>query len=113
MRLNGLTHRWVLGVLCGVASSAVIAATSGQDSAREEIASQAKALEPSLLETRRDIHAHPELGNTETRTAELVAKQLRDLGLEVKTGVARTGVVAILKGGLPGPTVALLSLIHI
>ncbi|MBW4964526.1 amidohydrolase, partial [Sulfitobacter sp. CW3] len=46
-------------------------------------------------------------GNTETRTAELVAKQLRDLGLEVKTGVARTGVVAILKGGLPGPTVAL------
>ena len=107
MRLTGLTHQWVLGLLCGVASSAVIAASSGQDSAREEIAAQAKILEPALLETRRDIHAHPELGNTEKRTAELVAKQLREMGLEVKTGVARTGVVAILKGALPGPTVAL------
>ncbi|WP_242167037.1 MULTISPECIES: amidohydrolase [unclassified Pseudomonas] len=107
MRLNGLTHPWVFGMLCGLASSAVIAASSGQESAREEIAAQAKILEPALLETRRDIHAHPELGNTETRTAELVAKQLRELGLEVKTGVARTGVVAILKGALPGPTVAL------
>jgi metal-dependent amidase/aminoacylase/carboxypeptidase family protein len=68
---------------------------------------QAKALEPQLLETRRDIHAHPELGNTETRTSELVAKQLKAMGLEVKTNVARTGVVAILKGALPGPTVAL------
>ena len=94
MRMNGLTHQWVLGLLGAVASSAVIAASSGQDSARETIAAQAKILEPSLLETRRDIHAHPELGNTETRTAELVAKQLRELGLEVKTGVARTGVVA-------------------
>lgn len=107
MRLNGLTHQWVFGMLCGLASSAVIAASSGQDAAREEIAAQAKILEPALLQTRRDIHAHPELGNTETRTAELVAKQLRDLGLDVKTGVARTGVVAILKGALPGPTVAL------
>ncbi|MDQ3594559.1 MAG: M20/M25/M40 family metallo-hydrolase, partial [Pseudomonadota bacterium] len=107
MRLTGLTHQWVFGLLCGVASSAVIAASSGQDSAREEIAAQAKVLEPALLETRRDIHAHPELGNTEKRTAELVAKQLREMGLEVKTGVARTGVVAILKGALPGPTVAL------
>ncbi len=74
MRMNGLTHQWVLGLLGAVASSAVIAASSGQDSARETIAAQAKILEPSLLETRRDIHAHPELGNTETRTAELVAK---------------------------------------
>lgn len=68
MRLTGLTPPWVFGVLCGVASSAAIAASSGQDSAREEIAAQAKALEPAMLETRRDIHAHPELGNTETRT---------------------------------------------
>ena len=96
MRLNGLTHQWVFGMLCGLASSAVIAASSGQDAAREEIAAQAKILEPALLQTRRDIHAHPELGNTETRTAELVAKQLRDLGLDVKTGVARTGVVLSL-----------------
>ncbi|MFO2464198.1 amidohydrolase [Pseudomonas sp. 15FMM2] len=107
MRLTGLKHQWVFGLLCGVASSTIIAASSGQDHAREEIAAQAKIIEPTLLETRRDIHAHPELGNTEKHTADLVARQLREMGLEVKTGVARTGVVAILKGALPGPTVAL------
>lgn len=83
-----------------------VSADTLQD-ARTHIADQAIALEPELLETRRDIHAHPELGNTEKRTSELVAKQLRAMGLEVKTGVARTGVVAVLEGALPGPTVAL------
>ncbi|SDU51109.1 MULTISPECIES: M20/M25/M40 family metallo-hydrolase [Pseudomonas fluorescens group] len=83
------------------------AGAATMDSARTQIAEQAQKLEPELLETRRDLHAHPELGNTEKRTAELVAKQLQAMGLEVKTGVARTGVVAILKGALPGPTVAL------
>jgi amidohydrolase len=56
---------------------------------------------------RRDIHANPELGNRETRTAKLVADQLRGLGLEVRTGIAHTGVVAVLKGGRPGPRIAL------
>jgi amidohydrolase len=56
---------------------------------------------------RRDIHAHPELSNREVRTAQLVAEHLRSLGLEVKTGVAHTGVVAVLRGGRPGPVVAL------
>jgi amidohydrolase len=56
---------------------------------------------------RRDIHAHPELSNRETRTADIVAQELRSLGLEVRTGVAHTGVVGVLRGGKPGPVVAL------
>src|SRR5438445_13490470 len=56
---------------------------------------------------RRDIHEHPELGNRETRTAKIVADQLRRLGIEVKTGVAHTGVVGVLRGGRPGKVVAL------
>ena len=60
-----------------------------------------------VLAWRRDIHEHPELGNRETRTAKIVADQLRKLGLEVKTGVAHTGVIAVLKGGKPGPRLAL------
>jgi len=61
---------------------------------------------PKLVETRRDIHAHPELSNEEERTAALVADRLRTLGLEVKTGVAKHGVVALLKGGQEGKCVA-------
>lgn len=66
------------------------------------------ALEPQVLAWRRDLHQHPELGNREFRTAELVALHLHELGFdEVVTGVAHTGVVGLLKGGLPGPVVAL------
>jgi amidohydrolase len=74
---------------------------------RAEIARQAQGLEAKLIATRRDIHAHPELGNQEVRTAKLVADHLRGLGLEVRAGVGGTGVVAVLKGGRPGPVVAL------
>lgn len=65
------------------------------------------ALEDKLIGWRRDIHEHPELGDQEVRTAGLVAAHLNALGLEVRTGVARTGVVAVLRGAMPGPTVAL------
>jgi amidohydrolase len=71
-----------------------------------EIRAAAAALAPALVETRRDIHAHPELGNREVRTGMLVAERLRALGLEVRHPVAKTGVVAVLKGGRPGPVVA-------
>ena len=54
------------------------------------LAERAQAIESKLIDWRRDIHAHPELGNQETRTAGLVAEHLRSLGLEVRTGVART-----------------------
>ncbi len=58
---------------------------------------------------RRDFHQHPELGNQENRTAKVIADELRKLGYEVTTGVAGTGVVGVLKGGRPGPVVALRS----
>ena len=64
-------------------------------------------IEPKVIEWRRDFHEHPELGNRETRTAGIIAKYLQSLGMEVKTGVATTGVVGILKGGKAGPVVAL------
>jgi amidohydrolase len=68
----------------------------------------AQAVEPRVIAWRRDLHAHPELGNREFRTAGIVAEHLKKLGLdEVRTGVAHTGVVGLLKGALPGPVVAL------
>lgn len=67
---------------------------------------EVRAMYPKLVQTRRDLHMHPELSNREERTGKLVAERLRELGLEVKVNVARHGVVALLKGGKPGPTVA-------
>ena len=67
----------------------------------------AAALEARVIAWRRDFHQHPELGNRERRTAAIVARHLRELGLEVTEGVAHTGVVGLLKGAHPGPTVAL------
>jgi len=67
----------------------------------------ASQVQQKVLTWRRDIHQHPELSNRETRTANLVATHLRSLGLEVRTGVAHTGVVGVLRGGKPGPVVAL------
>ena len=74
----------------------------------DQIATAAEALRPKLIETRRDFHMHPELSNREERTARVVADRLRALGFdEVKTNVARHGVVALLKGSRPGAVVAL------
>jgi amidohydrolase len=61
---------------------------------------------PEMIEVRHRIHQNPELGYEETATSKLVAERLRGLGLEVRTGVAKTGIVAVLKGGRPGPVVA-------
>jgi amidohydrolase len=72
------------------------------------IDAEARAIEPHVIAWRRDFHQHPELGNRETRTAALVAEHLRSLGFDdVKTGVAHTGVIGLLKGKLPGRVVAL------
>jgi amidohydrolase len=65
------------------------------------------AVLPKVVEWRRDFHQHPELGNRETRTAQIVAEHLQALGLEVHAGVAHTGVVGVLRGGHPGPVIAL------
>lgn len=70
----------------------------------DEAAARAEA---RVIEIRRDIHQHPELGNRESRTAGIVAARLRELGIETKTGIAHTGVVGVLRGGKPGRVVAL------
>src|SRR5437016_5946603 len=72
-----------------------------------EIDRRATQMESKVGARRRDMHEHPDLGNRETRTAKIVADHLRSLGIEVKTGVAHTGVVGVLRGGRPGKVVAL------
>jgi amidohydrolase len=66
-----------------------------------------KAETPKVIEWRRYFHEHPELSNREYNTAAKIAEHLKSLGLEVRTGIAKTGVVAVLKGGKPGAVVAL------
>lgn len=72
-----------------------------------DISAAASKIEQKVIAWRHDIHQNPELGNREVRTADLVAKHLQSLGIEVKTKVGVTGVIGILKGGKPGPVVAL------
>lgn len=75
----------------------------------KKVDAQAQKIAPDVIAWRRHIHQHPELGNREFKTAEYIAAHLRALGLDVKTGVGHTGVVALLKGDKPGPVVALRS----
>jgi amidohydrolase len=97
----------VLATLLAATWSQPAPAQSTVPDLEKEIRQRAAQIEDKLIAWRRDIHEHPELGEQETRTAGLVADHLRKLGLEVKTGVARTGVIAVLRGGKPGPVVAL------
>lgn len=90
-------------LLCALAPLA-----QAQDAAqRPEVAAAANRLQQQVVDWRRDFHTHPELSNREERTAAKVAERLRAMGLSPKTGVAVHGVVAIIKGGLPGPKIAL------
>src|SRR5476651_432376 len=84
-----------------------LSAFAQTDPSKAAIAKKTDAIEPKIIAWRRDFHEHPELGNHEVRTAGIIAKHLQSLGIEVKTGVATTGVIGILKGGKPGPVVAL------
>ena len=92
-------------LLAAALACAVPAAAHAADA---DVETLARAVDAKVIAWRRDIHQHPELGNRETRTAALVADHLRKLGLEdVRTGIATTGVTAVLKGGKPGPRIAL------
>jgi amidohydrolase len=86
---------------------ALLAAAGMSAGTSETIASRTAAVEARVIETRRDLHQHPELGFQEKRTAALVAKRLRKLGLSVREGVGKTGVVGVLRGARPGRSVAL------
>ena len=71
------------------------------------IAHATRQAEPHLIAIRRDLHAHPELGFHEVRTAGIVAAELERLGIPHRTGVGRTGVIGTITGGRPGPTLAI------
>jgi amidohydrolase len=95
------------GLACSAATSALAQGAAPAASIHDRIDRAAGQLVPKLTAWRHDFHQHPELGYQEVRTARIVAEHLRGLGLEVRTNVARTGVVGILRGGKPGPVVAL------
>lgn len=94
-------------IVASLLLSALLATPAFAQAAQPEVAQAAKAVQSQVVAWRRDIHQHPELGNNEVRTAKLVADQLRRIGLQPRTGIAHTGVVAVLKGGKPGPRIAL------
>ena len=95
-------------VLTLVIAAGPAARAEADDAALEaRVREGAAAVQGKVVQWRRDIHQHPELGDQETRTSRLVADHLRGLGLEVRTGVGGTGVVGVLKGAKPGRTVAL------
>lgn len=102
-RTSADLRRWVAAPMWGL-----IAIASFEVGAQAADANAlAKSVESRVIEWRRDLHRNPELSNREVRTAKVVADHLRALGLPVETGVAKTGVVALLKGDKPGPTIAL------
>ncbi len=89
---------WLLAAYAGMAQQI------DRTVAIQQAASQ---IEPQVIAWRHDFHQHPELANREFRTADIIARHLLSLDMEVRTGVAVTGVVGILKGGQPGPVIAL------
>ncbi|WPU94505.1 amidohydrolase [Mucilaginibacter sabulilitoris] len=84
-----------------------VGAFAQNNAAKTQVSNKAEALKSQIIAWRRDFHEHPELGNHEVRTSGIIAKHLQSLGIQVQTGIATTGVVGILKGGKPGPVVAL------
>jgi amidohydrolase len=95
--------RWWVAPALALAPIAVVRA----DVTDEQIDRLAHGIEARLVDWRRDLHRHPELGNREFETSKKIEAHLRRLGLEVKSGIAHTGVVGLLRGAQPGPTIAL------
>lgn len=93
----------ILGLVIGIAGLPVAHAGITP----EEIDSAAAEVQPQVVEWRRWFHQNPELSNREFNTSARIAEILRGMGLEPRTGIAHTGVVAIIEGGLPGPLVAI------
>jgi amidohydrolase len=87
----------------------VLCTRSQKKDLRARIDEAADKIESKTIAWRRDFHEHPELGNREFRTSKIIADHLRSLGMEVKVGVGKTGVVGILRGPRPGPVIGLRS----
>ncbi len=93
-------------LLTGVTLPVALLAGAGAPSLDGRVDAAVQRFAPEAIEIRHHVHQNPELGNRERKTADLVAERLRALGLEPTTGIAHTGVVAVLKGGKHGPLVA-------
>lgn len=100
-------HRAATGIIAVISVLALVSSGGSAEPIGEAIDREATAIEARLIDWRRDIHQNPELGNQEFRTAALVAAHLEKLGYDVRSKVAHTGVVAVLRGGKPGPVIAL------
>lgn len=98
---------WRLACLLCLTFIGGVKTTQAQKRLRQTVDKLANSLEDKVIKWRRHIHQNPELSNREFKTAEMVAKHLKSLGIEVQTKVAHTGVVGILKGGKPGPVIGL------
>jgi amidohydrolase len=106
-RLPSLSAALVLAGALAFSVPGIQAQQTELEALRAEIDARTGEITEKVVAWRRDLHEHPELGNREFRTAGLIAEHLRSLGMEVQTGVAHTGVVGLLRGGKPGPVVAL------
>ncbi len=93
---------WWLAFVCALGPAAGVAEITAA-----ELDAAAAPIDARVVEWRRDFHRNPELANREFRTSAKVAEHLRAIGLEVRTGMAHTGVVAVIEGALPGPTILL------
>ena len=104
-------NRPSIAVLAAAVSAGFGTQSAAQETPRrvgpQTLDAEVARITQQVVAWRRDIHEHPELGNHETRTAKIVADHLRSLGMEVRSGIAKTGVIGVLRGGKPGPVVAL------
>lgn len=111
MRIVSLPRLAIPGSLLAVLMLVSVPASARDTGKPDPLAAQidrgVETVSAKVVSWRRDFHEHPELSNHEYRTAKIVADHLAALGLEVRTGVANTGVVGVLRGGKPGPCVAL------
>jgi len=101
-----MSARYLIGML-SLTIGLVSQVSAAPQSLSADIDKLTAAVEPELIQWRRYLHQNPELSNRETETAKYVAERLRSFGLEPQTGIAKNGVVALLRGGRPGPVVAL------
>jgi amidohydrolase len=94
-------------VAIALLGAGLLLSSSLHDAHAQQVVRISSELEQKVIDWRRELHQHPELSNREFRTAEKIAAHLTSLGLEVQTGIAYTGVVGVLRGGKPGPTIAI------